>query len=156
MMRLRWTVFALSLGVAVAVLMADRSDAAELWPVPGGIVRDFDPPDPDWLPGHRGIDLAAAPGGRLVTPRAGVVQFTGSVAGTPVVTVAHGALRATYQPAVGTADIGSSVPAGGTLGSVAAGGHCSDRCLHWGAILNGRYVDPRLLLGHTHVELRPL
>ena len=77
------------------------------------------------------------------------------MAGTPVVTVAHGALRATYQPAVATADIGFPCRLG-TLGSVAAGGNCSDRCLHWGAILNGRYVDPRLLLGHTHVELRPL
>ena len=34
------------------------------WPLDGSpaVVRGFDPPPQPWLPGHRGVDLAAPPG----------------------------------------------------------------------------------------------
>ncbi|MFN8126085.1 MAG: M23 family metallopeptidase [Candidatus Nanopelagicales bacterium] len=156
MMRLRWTVLGLCLLVSAAVLAGGRADAGDLWPVPGGLQRDFDPPDPDWLPGHRGVDLAAHAGDPVVSPRAGRVGFVGRVAGTPVLTIDHGMLRATYQPVTSSLTAGTPVAAGQVVATVATGGHCSGQCLHWGALMNDRYVDPRLLLGHTRVVLRPL
>ena len=33
------------------------------WPVQGPVIRGFDPPDQPFGEGHRGIDIAVAPGG---------------------------------------------------------------------------------------------
>src|SRR5690349_22598605 len=70
------------------------------WPVDGArVVRRFDPPARPWLPGHRGADLAAAPGAVIRAAGAGTIVFSGRVAGRGVVSVAHpGGLRTTYEP----------------------------------------------------------
>ncbi len=136
-----------------------RARAAVLWPLPGALIAEFDPPDPDWLPGHRGIDLVAAPGEQIRSPRSGTIEFAGSVGGTPVVVVAHGVLRATYLPAtpLSPLEAGHAVSAGQAIAEVADDGtHCPRACLHWGARAHERYVDPRLLLGHASVVLTPL
>src|SRR5688500_11978557 len=72
------------------------------WPVDGArVVRRFDPPPRPWLPGHRGTDLAAAPGSVVRAAGAGTIVFAGQVAGRGVVSVAHsGGLRTTYEPVV--------------------------------------------------------
>src|SRR5215472_334561 len=48
---------------ALANPSVDRAPAAPvyLWPLPGlpRVVRAFEPPPKPWLPGHRGVDLAA-------------------------------------------------------------------------------------------------
>ncbi len=132
------------------------AQAAMWWPVPGPVVREFDPPEPDWLPGHRGVDLAAAPGATVRTPRDGVIAFAGRVAGSPVLVVGHGAVRATYQPVEAGATVGSTVRAGQPIGQIVSGAaHCTPTCLHWGALVGDRYVDPRILLGRAHVVLLP-
>ena len=70
-------------------------------PVPGDVIRPYDPPDKPWLPGHRGVDLAAGPGSVVASSADGVVHFAGSVAGTPTVSVMHAdGIRTTYQPVV--------------------------------------------------------
>jgi murein DD-endopeptidase MepM/ murein hydrolase activator NlpD len=127
-----------------------------LWPVTGPVVAEFDPPDPDWMPGHRGVDLTASPGSEVRSPRAGTVAFVGRVGGVPVVVVTHGSARATYQPVVASVQQGWPVAVGDLIGTIApSGGHCAGRCLHWGLRIGERYADPRLLLGRVHVVLTP-
>src|SRR5690242_19929717 len=71
------------------------------WPLDGtpAVVRPFDPPPQPWLPGHRGVDLAAGAGAPVYAAGAGTVRFAGQVAGRGVVSVDHaGGLRTTYEP----------------------------------------------------------
>lgn len=127
-------------------------------PVPGAVIGEFAAPDPDWLPGHRGLDLAAQPGVPVLSPRSGIVGFVGLVAGVPVVVVHHSAdVRSTYQPVTGTVVPGQPVGAGTPLGTVAGVrvDHCGSRCLHWGLIIAQRYADPRLLRGRVEARLVP-
>lgn len=129
------------------------------WPLPGEptVVREYAPPTQRWLAGHRGLDLAAAPGAPVLAAAAGVVSFAGTVAGKPVVSVRHGAVRTTYEPVVADVVPGQGVQRGTMLGRVALSSHCPGQsaCLHWGLRLGDAYLDPRLLLGGT-VRLFPL
>jgi murein DD-endopeptidase MepM/ murein hydrolase activator NlpD len=131
------------------------------WPVDGArVVRRFDPPPRPWLPGHRGTDLAAAPGSVVRAAEAGTIVFAGQVAGRGVVSVAHpGGLRTTYEPVdVQTRRPGDAVAAGDALGTLAAGhpGCPSAACLHWGLRRGADYLDPLTLLGLGRVRLLPL
>lgn len=130
-----------------------------LSPVPE-IVKGFDPPARRWLPGHRGIDLAGVAGEPVLAVEAGVVTYSGQIAGVGVVSVTHASgLRSTYQPV--TDRVGRGVRVGredplGTLDS--AGSHCPLLgCLHLGA-LRGRdhYVDPTPLLLGVELALVPV
>ena len=131
------------------------------WPllVTPRVVRGFDPPAQRWLPGHRGVDLAAVPGDTVVAAGAGVVTFAGPVAGRGVVTVTHGELRTTYEPVTATVEVGDLVAAGEPIGTLAAGaGHCGGypTCLHWGLLRGQVYLDPLGLLGLGHPILLPI
>jgi murein DD-endopeptidase MepM/ murein hydrolase activator NlpD len=120
-------------------------------PVPGEVVRTAELPARPWLPGHRGLDLAAAAGDSVVAPRAGTVTFTGMVAGRAVVVVSHGELRSTLEPVGAVVDVGTMVGPGERVGTVAAGGsHCAPlSCLHWGVRRGDQYLDPATLLGRA-------
>ena len=123
-------------------------------PVPGPVQTEFDPPEQDWLPGHRGIDLSATVGERVLAPRDGVVGFVGEIAGTPIITIWHGTVRSTYQPVSTGLSPGVAVTTGAVIGRIAPqGGHCAGRCLHWGLRSGEHYLDPRLLLGGGRVRL---
>lgn len=131
------------------------------WPLPGTprVARRFDPPPEPWLPGHRGVDLAAAPGAEVRSAGAGVVLFAGSVAGRPVVTVGHAdGLRTTYEPVLPGAAAGARVAAGTPIGLLSAGhpGCVAAACLHWGLRRGEEYLDPLALLGLGPVRLLPL
>ena len=93
------------------------------WPVsPPRVVRRFDPPPRPWLPGHRGVDLAAAPAAVVRSAGAGVVRYAGRVAGRGVVSVTHpGGLRTTYEPVLATVPVGAPVRAGDVLGRLEPG-----------------------------------
>ena len=121
------------------------------------VLRHFDPPDRPWLPGHRGVDLAAEPGQEVLAPGPGRVRFSGTVAGIPVVSLSHGDLRTTYLPVAGPLARGEPVSAGQVIGTVAsAPRHCPHRtCLHWGLIRDGGYLDPLSLLSPPPVRLLP-
>lgn len=124
------------------------------------VARAFDPPEHDWLPGHRGVDLAAHTGQTVVSAGDGVVVFAGLVAGKPVVSVQHaGGLRTTYEPVTATVATGRRVRAGDPLGLLEAGhdGCAVDACLHWG-LRRGRddYVDPLPLVQRPPVRLLPV
>lgn len=127
------------------------------------VVRFFDAPDPDWQRGHRGLDLAAAPGQQVHAAAAGTVVFAGRLAGRPVVSVAHaGGLRTSYEPVLPAVRAGERVGAGTVLGAVQAGhaGCRAPACLHWGAMwgpaARADYVDPLGLLAETPIRLKPV
>ncbi len=131
------------------------------WPLPGEppVVRRFDPPPQPWLPGHRGVDLAAAAGTPVLAAGDGVVTFAGAVAGRPVLTVTHAAgLRTTYEPVYSDVEVGTPVLAGVPIGRLRAGhpGCVAPACLHWGLRRGGTYLDPLALLGRGPVRLLPL
>lgn len=128
-------------------------------PVPGAVVRAVDIPDRPWEQGHRGVDLAAAPGDPVRASAAG------SVAGTPVVSVDHGGgLRTTYEPVVADVRRGDVVTRGAVIGRLADAAALPSTArrgpgLSWGARIrdpaspDGRYIDPMSLLGRPTVRL---
>ncbi|MET8148147.1 murein hydrolase activator EnvC family protein [Actinoplanes sp. NPDC049668] len=130
------------------------------WPVDGPVVvRRFDPPPAPWLSGHRGVDLASAPGSVVRSAGPGTVVFAGDVAGRGVVSVAHpGGLRTTYEPVRPALQPGAVVATGQAIGDLAAGhlGCPVSACLHWGLRRGDEYLDPLTLLGLGRVRLRPL
>ncbi|MFJ1796450.1 M23 family metallopeptidase [Kitasatospora griseola] len=141
-----------------------RSGPGRVWPVGdrSALVRRFDPPPARWAAGHRGVDLAAAPGTAVRAAAPGVVTFSGQVAGRPVVVITHTGsgtppLRTTYLPVAGSVPVGTAVSAGDRIGELTAdSGHCPVDCLHWGLLRGTRYLDPLALLGTGRARLLPL
>ncbi|MGW0179783.1 M23 family metallopeptidase [Nocardia sp. NPDC003345] len=154
----------ISLSAGTAVAAPDTTFGWPLRPRPA-LVRPFDPPDRDWLPGHRGVDLAGAPGQTVYSAGPGVVVFAGEVAGRPVVSIAHdGALRTTYEPVEAEITVGRRVGRGTPLGVLNAGhpGCGAPACLHWGLRREHtehgerEYLDPLGLLTLSPVRLKPV
>lgn len=142
-------------------LAGSSADARFRWPLAGPPqpVRRFDPPPQPWLPGHRGVDLAAAAGAEVRSAGPGVVLFAGTVAGRPVVTVGHAdGLRTTYEPVRPRLAAGARVAAGTPIGTLLVGhpGCPAAACLHWGLRRRTEYLDPLALLGLGPVRLLPL
>lgn len=116
-----------------------------MWPTGSReVVRPWEPPADDYAAGHRGIDVAAAPGTTAVAVADGTVSFAGQVAGRGVVSIDHGdglvSSLDSVAPSVATGDV---VQQGAAVGVVTVG-HCPAPapCLHLGARVDGRYVDP--------------
>jgi murein DD-endopeptidase MepM/ murein hydrolase activator NlpD len=133
---------------------AGAAPSAAVRPVPGHVVRGFDPPAHPYGPGHRGVDLAADPGDRVRSALAGRIAFAGAVAHVGWVTVDHGGgLVTTYGDlAVDGPDpprTGDRVRVGQVIGVLA------DRATHldWGARLDGAYLDPTSLLLRWRLHL---
>jgi murein DD-endopeptidase MepM/ murein hydrolase activator NlpD len=144
---------------AAAVLPSAAPAARFRLPVDGPVVRRFAPPPEPWLPGHRGVDLAAAPGAVVHAAGAGVVHFAGWVAGRGVVSVSHsGGLRTTYEPVEPQVTTGDRVAAGDRIGVLSTGhaGCPAPACLHWGLRRNDEYLDPLALLQIGRLRLLPV
>ena len=140
---------------------AARADGRWQWPVPppAAVLHGFAPPAHDWLPGHRGVDLAAGVGEPVLAAGAGVVAFAGAVGGVTVVAVRHAdGLETTYEPVRPLVAAGAHVATGAVLGVlVGAGSHCAPQaCLHWGLRRGGSYLDPLGLVGRVRVRLLPM
>lgn len=140
-----------------------HADARLSWPLRPrpAVVRSFDGPPLRWQRGHRGVDLAAAPGQAVYAAQGGTVVFAGELAGRPVVSVAHpGGLRTSYEPVRATVRPGAVVAAGALLGTLVAGHPGCASCLHWGAMwgpaARADYLDPLALLAEAPVRLKPL
>lgn len=123
-------------------------EAVWQWPTTSNpqVVRDFDAPDSPWGPGHRGLDVRAKVGERIVAPTSGRIHFSGDVAGRGVVTIrtADGHL-VSLEPLIISLE-GSTVRRGQTLGRLDAG-HCAEGCLHIGLRVDGEYRSPARELG---------
>jgi len=168
--RLPGLVLVVVLGVATALLGSSvalgapgepqDADPVGVWPLDPApeVVAGFDPPSSTWGAGHRGVDLLGHPGQAVRAALAGVVSFTGSIAGRGVVVVDHGGTRTTYEPVTPGVAVGDAVAAGDRIGVLALpGSHCLPRaCLHWGWLRGGTYLDPLRLVGAGPVRLLPL
>ena len=120
------------------------------WPVssPIVVVAPFRAPPTPYAAGHRGIDLAVAPGAAVTAAAAGTVSFAGAVAGRGVVAIDHGGgVVSAIEPVAATVGEGAAVAAGEVIGTVSSGGHCSAGCVHFGVRIDGEYVSPFLFLG---------
>lgn len=150
-------------GAGAAVAGPEKPFTWPLRPRPA-VVRTFDPPEQDWLPGHRGVDLAGAPDQTVYAAGPGVVVFAGEVAGRPVISIRHdGDLRTTYEPVTAEVTVGQRVTRDTALGALVAGHTgCPRACLHWGVRRenSGRarreYLDPLGLLRLSPVRLKPV
>ena len=133
---------------------ADAASGTAAWPMTGPWLRLPVIPEPNWLPGHRGIDIAGTVGQRVRSPVSGEVVWVGEVAGVPSLTVRDtSGRRHSLLPVDATVVVGDSVLKNETVGTLAPGNHCLSDCLHWAVKLDGHYLDPRWLLPHILYRL---
>ena len=147
-------------------VLAARSRSVEdgprwAWPLAPDprLVERFAPPPHPRSAGHRGVDLDATVGQPVRAPEAGVVTFSGVIAGRGVVVLAHpGGLRSTFEPVERALPTGAVVERGQAVATVsAASGHCVPAtCLHWGVLRGETYLDPLGLVGVLRVVLLPM
>ena len=149
--------------MVLLMLVASPAHAAQRWDWPlrprPDVVRTFDNPEHDWLPGHRGVDLAGVPGQSVLAAGDGIVVFAGTVAGKPVVSIDHaGGLRTTYEPVTATVTAGRRVSTGSVIGTLEAGHpECAaPACLHWGLRRDREYLDPLRLIAAVPIRLKPV
>lgn len=133
------------------------------WPLSPApdIIRRFQPPGSQWGAGHRGIDLAGAPGDGVLVVADGTVSHVGVIAGRGTVSVLHAdGVRSTYEPVEPVAGLheGATVTRGQVLGRLStASGHCAPSgCLHLGAIRGRTYLDPLTHLSRPRIILLPV
>ncbi len=147
------TLLMTSLFPASASAIASRAAGAASewgWPIapPRRVVQTFVAPESEYGAGHRGIDVAATAGTVVLAPADGVVHFSGIVVDRPVLSIEHGGdLISSFEPVFSDLTPGTVVRRGQPVGLVAAGGHCSSVCLHFGVRLHGQYVSPLNYLG---------
>lgn len=125
-------------------------------PSAGTVLRPFDKPEHNWLPGHRGVDLALGIGAEVLSPAAGVVAFAGIVVGTPTVSIEHAdGVRTTYQPVHTHLVAGEVVVEKQKIGTL---GHPTTvhPGLQWGAKIGEDYINPIRLLPAPTIRLKPL
>ncbi|WP_230198243.1 M23 family metallopeptidase [Flaviflexus massiliensis] len=120
------------------------------------VLRAFDHLEHNWLPGHRGVDLASRPGEEVRAAGPGRVAVAGQVVDNNVVSIEHDTgLRTTYLPVTPSVSVGDMVETGDVIGTIEEG-HCLiGACLHWGAKRGDRYYDPLSLLGEVTIRLYP-
>ena len=121
-----------------------------MWPVadPFRLDEPYAAPAHAYGPGHRGVDLHPLGDLAVRSPAAGVIAFSGDVAGRGVVTVDHGGgLVTTLEPVESAPAPGTPVTRGEEIGMLSVGGHARPGRVHFGVRLDGEYVNPLLLLG---------
>jgi hypothetical protein len=123
-------------------------------PVDAPILRRFERPATDFGPGHRGLDYAASAGTPVRAAAAGIVRFAGQVGGRLAVTVDHGGgLRTTYSN-LGRiqVEVGDRIGQGRYVGTAEEAHPGGPWGLHFGALVDDRYIDPLTLLGPLDVS----
>jgi murein DD-endopeptidase MepM/ murein hydrolase activator NlpD len=119
------------------------------WPVVGRIIDPFRLPAGPYGAGHRGIDIAAPVGTPVHAASGGVVAFAGTVAGSLFVSIDHpDGVRTTYGYLSSVAVSRGDEVARDQVIAASGFGHPGKELphLHFGARLDGRYIDPQPLL----------
>lgn len=133
------------------------STIAHSKPVPGAVLRDYEPPAQRWEPGHRGVDLAATPGTPVAASAAGVVHFSGAIDGMTSVSIMHAdGIRTTYQPLESLVRPGQEVTRGQIIGTLSSHPRHPEPGLHWGALRGRDYLNPLDLLRRREIVLKPV
>ncbi|OZG59915.1 peptidase M23 [Bifidobacterium lemurum] len=156
-MPIAFTVMAVDISASVSS-DESRCQAVFDWPVAQvSLEQEFRRPPATWASGHRGVDLLAEEGTVLLAPADGVVSFAGVVAGKDVVSVRHGTITSSFEPATTDLKVGSGVRRGEDF-AVAGGDsdHCGNRCVHWGLRRGADdYLDPSAYTARTVIALKP-
>ncbi|OIR42530.1 peptidase M23 [Corynebacterium sp. NML140438] len=159
---LRWTT---SLLISLCAWLSAGHALAYVDPTTGlphatRVTRPAQIPEKNWMPGHRGVDLALRIGGPVLAADAGTVAFVGKVAGTPIISIDHpDGIRTTYQPVHARVQQGDEVTVGEVIGTLARPtgpqAHLQDG-LHWGALVaKDTYINPLSLLSTPTIRLKP-
>lgn len=133
-----------------AAAPADAAPSGWLWPLERSrqVSRVFLAPATEFGAGHRGIDVPAVVGERLVAPTDARVAFAGRVVNRDVVTLdAGGGWVVTFDGATSSVDADSVVAAGEPVAVVSPTPHCA--CVHLGLRYLGEYVNPLLVWGEV-------
>lgn len=133
------------------------------WPLEGRppVLRGWAPPATEYGRGHRGVDLGAGAGARVLAAATGRVSFAGGVAGRGVVVIELAGtgdppLRVTYEPVRPLVAEGEEVRAGQVVAVMSEGpSHCASGCLHWGLRRAEAYLDPLSLLPPSALRRGP-
>lgn len=111
-------------------------------PVDAPVVDPFRLPDGPYAAGNRGLEYGTTPGEPVGAIGAGMVSFSGVVAGRGVVSVDHpSGLHSTY-----TGLIDRTVRRGDRVATGAIVGH-ADRRFHLGLLRGRTYLDPATFFG---------
>jgi murein DD-endopeptidase MepM/ murein hydrolase activator NlpD len=144
------TITTLAHGQLVATSPADAAPTGWLWPLDRSrqVSRTFVAPATEFGAGHRGIDVPAVAGERLVAPADARVAFAGRVVDRDVVTLDAGdGWVVTFDGATSTLEVNSVVEAGVPVAVVSPTPHCA--CVHLGLRYRGEYVNPLLTWGEV-------
>ena len=144
------TLTTLAHGQLVNTPPVDAAPSEWLWPLERSrqLSRPFVAPATEYGAGHRGIDLPASSGERLVAPTDVRVAFAGRVVDRDVVTLdAGGGWLATFDGATSLVEVGSMVEAGEPVAVVSPTPHCA--CVHVSLRYRGEYVNPLLAWGEV-------
>jgi murein DD-endopeptidase MepM/ murein hydrolase activator NlpD len=111
-------------------------------PISSPVVDAFRAPTCPYCPGNRGLEYEPPGGSRVVAASAGVVRFSGVVAGVRYLVIQQGDGRtATYgRLATVRVAVGESVAAGDVVGT-------TTNRFYFGLRDGGRYIDPAPYLG---------
>lgn len=146
-MRFRTALTLISMILVLNLAPAEAAVRNSVWPLTGPWLRLPAIPDPNWVPGHRGLDIAGAVGQQVRSPVAGRVVWQGEVAGEAGITIRDGlGRRHSLMPVVAEVDLDDYVGRGEIVGKLADSDHCLRACLHWGVKEDGKYLDPRWTL----------
>lgn len=153
--RLVWVALVLTLttlshGQLVNTTPVEAAPSGWQWPLERSrqLSRAFVAPATEFGAGHRGVDLPASSGERLVAPTRVRVAFAARVVDRDVVTLdAGGGWLATFDGATSLFEVGSVVEAGEPVAVVSPTPHCA--CVHVGLRYDGEYVNPLLTWGEV-------
>lgn len=137
-----------------AVFQASSSCFGLVLPSASLVVRPYEPVG--MYAGHWGVDIAAEVGSDVRVIGPGVVRFSGTVVYNMTVSVDHGGGIVTTYSYLASRNVskGDRVVAGAVVGE--SGTHDDEAAYHISLRLDGKYVDPYILLDCTSSPSRGL